>query len=55
VRVIRQRLHDASVLAERTKNLGISGNARESDPREVVALNTDPGVDAGTQRRGGRR
>lgn len=29
VRVIRQRLHDASVLAERTKHLGISGRARE--------------------------
>lgn len=29
VRIIRQRLHDASVLAEQTRNLGISGKARE--------------------------
>lgn len=30
VRVIRERVHAASVIAERTQRLGISGNRRES-------------------------
>lgn len=29
VRVIRQRVHDATVIAARTARLGISGNGRE--------------------------
>lgn len=29
VRVIRQRIHDATLIAERTARLGIAGNLRE--------------------------
>lgn len=29
VRVVRQRIHDAQVIADRTQRLGISGNRRE--------------------------